>query len=373
MTVATRAPAVERPRSGASGWLAVVTSGFPRRSETFLLNELLALDAAGALAGVFATKPGDEDVPQPGAERLAGHVRVLAPGTEAEQGRELARRLAGTGVAGVHGYFAHTPAAVAAVAARALGVPYGFSAHARDARKVSAAELRARASAARCVIACNADVAAQVARSGARPVLVPHGVDLQRFRPIPPPAFSALRLLAVGRLVEKKGFDVLVEAMRGLDGAASLRIVGEGPQRARLEAAIATAGLGRRVELAGALNHDRLPAEYRAADVVVVPSLADGSGDRDGLPNVVLEAIASGRPVVAGDVGAISSAVVDGVTGLLVPPADPDRLREALAALARSPGLRRRLGAAGRSIAEARFELGGCTRRLADVLGRAYA
>ena len=114
----TRAPAVERPRSGASGWLAVVTSGFPRRSETFLLNELLALDAAGALAGVFATKPGDEDVPQPGAERLADRVRVLAPGTEAEQGRELARRLAGTGVAGVHGYFAHTPAAVAAVAAR---------------------------------------------------------------------------------------------------------------------------------------------------------------------------------------------------------------------------------------------------------------
>jgi len=164
-----------------------------------------------------------------------------------------------------------------------------------------------------------------------------------------------------------------VEAMQGLDGAASLRIVGEGPQRARLEAAIATAGLSRRVELAGPLNHDRLPAEYRAADVVVVPSLADASGDRDGLPNVVLEAIASGRPVVAGDVGAISSAVVDGVTGLLVPPADPARLREALEALARSPGLRRELGAAGRSVAETRFELGGCTRRLADVLGRAYA
>ena len=141
MTVATRAPAVERPRSGASGWLAVVTSGFPRRSETFLLNELLALDAAGALAGVFATKPGDEDDPAAGRRTARGPGPGAGAGTEAEQGRELARRLAGTGVAGVHGYFAHTPAAVAAVAARALGVPYGFSAHARDARKVSAAEL----------------------------------------------------------------------------------------------------------------------------------------------------------------------------------------------------------------------------------------
>jgi glycosyltransferase involved in cell wall biosynthesis len=355
------------------GWLAVITSGFPRRSETFLLNELLALDAAGALAAVFATRPGDGATPQPGAEALAERVEVLPPGPPDVQAAVAARALEGLGVTGVHGYFAHVPTAVAAATAGLLGVPYSFSVHARDARKVTVAELGVRARGAACVIACNPDVAGEVQRAGGEVTLAPHGVDLRRFEPRPAPGGDELRLLAVGRLVEKKGFEVLIEALRGLGVPARLRIVGAGPEEERLRRAVADAGLERTVEFCGPLTHERLPAEYAAADVVVAPSVADSSGDRDGLPNVVLEAMACGRPVVGGDVGALSSAVIDGETGLLVRAGDAAALRAALRELAREPERREALGRSARRLATERFDVNRCTARLHALLEAAYA
>ena len=121
--------------------LAVITSGFPPRSETFALNELLALDAIGDLTAVFATKPGDGSRLQLGAERLLRRVRVLTPGTAVEQADAVVAGLRGRSVRGVQGCFAHTPAEVARLVAGRLGVPYGFSAHARDMRKVAPATL----------------------------------------------------------------------------------------------------------------------------------------------------------------------------------------------------------------------------------------
>lgn len=349
--------------------VAVVTSGFPRRSETFALNELLALDSAGMLRGIFATKPGDPGAVQPDAERLLHRVEVLSPGTPDEQAAEVARRA--PEVDAVHAYFAHTPAAVAERAAGLLGVPFGFSVHAKDARKVGSAELARRLRVAACVVACNPDVAADLTRLGGSPDLIPHGVDLHRFSPRPTPP-GPLRLLAVGRLVAKKGFDVLVEATSGLTLPLSLRIVGDGPERERLSAAIARTGLVDRVRLVGPLTHAELPAEYADAHVVVVPSIEDEDGDRDGLPNVVLEALASGRPVVASDVAAIASAVNDGETGLLVPPRDPAALSAAIGLLAGDPAWRERLGRAGRALAETRFELDGCAAGFVRRLELAY-
>ena len=106
---------------------------------------MLALEERGTLAAIFATKPGDGSNLQPGCERLMSRVRVLPEGTPAEQAAVVIRSLDGQGVSGIHGYFAHLPAEVASIAAKQLGVPYGFSAHARDARKVAPDELaRAR-------------------------------------------------------------------------------------------------------------------------------------------------------------------------------------------------------------------------------------
>lgn len=349
------------------GGIAVVTSGFPRRSETFVLNELLALEEAGLLAGVFATKTGDGTA-QPGVELLLPGVRVLPAGSPTKQAHAVARALSGRRVAGVHGYFAHAPAEVAALAATRIGVRYSFGVHARDARKAGQRSLTARVRAAASVIACNADAAAEIRRVGGRPDVLPHGVDLQRFQPPPRRAHGPMRLLAVGRLVPKKGFDVLLEAARELSFPFHLRIVGEGPERTLLETAIAAARLTGLVELCGPKTHAELPGEYAAADVVVAPSVEDRSGDRDGLPNVVLESMAAGRPVVATDVGAIASAVADGVTGLLVPPGDAVALAAALERLAGHPGLRERLGSIGRRRAEREFALERCTARLREHL-----
>jgi len=259
---------------------------------------------------------------------------------------------------------------VAARAAALLGVPYGFSVHALDARKVGPTELGRRARAAACVVVCNADAARAVREAGGEVRLVPHGVDLDRFAPVLRAPRGPVRLLAVGRLVEKKGFGVLLRAAARLRVPYQLRVVGDGPERERLASLAAAAGDA--VELIGARTHAELPVAFRWAEVLVVPSIVDARGDRDGLPNVVLEAMASGLPVVASDVAALPTAVVDGSTGVLVPPGDVDRLARALEDLAVDPARRQRLGRAGRLRAEREFDVRRATRRFGDALAAAY-
>ncbi|HEY1478486.1 MAG TPA: glycosyltransferase, partial [Gaiellales bacterium] len=257
--------------------------------------------------------------------------------------------------------------------AASLDIPYSFGVHARDVRKVAPAELRRRAHRAACVIACNRDAVRELERIDVTPELVPHGVDVRRFAPAPLAERGPLRLLAVGRCVEKKGFAVLIEAVAGLEVAFDLQIIGDGPLRAALERSVAARGLVDRVRFAGSLTHHELPAAYAAADVVVAPSIEDADGDRDGLPNVVLEAMASGRPVIASEIAAIASAVRDGETGLLVAPGDPLALRAALERVARDRALAGAMGAAARTLVQQEFELGACTTRLLDCLESAYA
>jgi len=352
--------------------IALVLSGFPRRSETFALNDVLALDERGLLAGIFTTKPGDGHPPHPDYQRLRTPVQILTGENAAEQSRDLVNCLNGSPVAGVHAYFAHLPAEVAAHAARQLNVPYGFNAHARDVRKVMPEELASRARQAACVLACNDDVIPVLAGGGSAVQFVSHGVDSQRFRPYPFAPVWPFRLLAVGRLVEKKGFAQLIEAVAQLSVPFRLRIFGDGPERGRLTEAIRAADLSDHVELCASQTHAELPQEYARAHVVVVPSIVDSTGDRDGLPNVVLEAMASGRPVVASNAGAISSAIVSGHSGFLVPPGNTIALTRILEWLAGRPGLWPELGRNGRARVVHDFELRACTERLCRLLECVY-
>jgi len=352
--------------------LAVIVSGFPRRSETFMLGELLALEACGVLAAVFATKLGEIGPAQPGTERLTKYVEFLPDAPVEEQARAVRAMLSRKRINGIHAYFAHRPAEVAQHAARISGVPFGFSVHARDFRKVVPEVLAARASNAACVVACNTDVARDIRKLGASVELLPHGVDLQRFTSTAPLANGVLRLLAVGRLVEKKGFDFLIAALVGVKIPFTLTIVGDGPERERLRQLIILNNLENRVVFFGSATHAELPRMYGEADVVVVPSVQDRSGDRDGLPNVVLEAMASGRAVVASDVGGIASAITDGETGLLVPPGDPVALKAAIQRLSQSTALREQLGRNGRRRVERDYEVGRCSERFHRLLMSVY-
>ncbi len=352
--------------------VAVVLSGWPRVSEVFAVNELLALHRADMLGPVVALKAGEQSSTHPAVAELTPHVEVLAPGKLTAKGAALAERIAGTDVAAVHGYFAHDPAAVAAIAAKLSGLPYGFSAHALDARKVPRADLTRRAEEAAVVISCNQVTADEVAATGVHPRLVRHGVDLETFPMTPPPDADPVQLLAVGRLVEKKGFDVLLAALAELHRPFHLRLVGDGMLRTSLLDQIEALGLHDRVELLGRQTHATLPALYAAADIVVVPSVVDSSGDRDGLPNVVLEAMACGRPVVASEVAAIPSAVRDGSTGTLIPPRDPSALATALAKQIDDPGLRWDMGRAGRHRVEQDFDLHRCAAEFCRTLEQAY-
>lgn len=197
----------------------------------------------------------------------------------------------------------------------------------------------------------------------ARTITHHNGVDLDRFRPGEAPAEPGL-ILHVGRLVEKKGTKVLIEAL-ARTASAKLAIIGDGPLRETLEQHARE--LGDRVRFLGKLPSDEVAQWMRRASVLAAPSLTAADGDAEGLPNVVVEAAASGLPVVGAIHSGIPEAVDDGVTGFLVPEGDSETLAARLSDLLGSEPLRREMGAAGRRLAERKFSRQMLTERLESI------
>ena len=217
---------------------------------------------------------------------------------------------------------------------------------------VSARLKRAVLRRAGAVTAMNADMTARLVAQGARPEtthVLPMGADVAAVRAAGAGvAREPGRILFAGRLVEKKGLAVLLAALRQVAPGWSLEVVGDGPLRAELEAAAA----GLPVTFRGALPRAELARSYARSEIVVVPSVAAASGDQDGLPVALLEAMAAGCAVVASRIAGIDAAVLDGDSGLLVPPGDPVALATALDGLLADPDRRAKLGAAAADRAE---------------------
>jgi glycosyltransferase involved in cell wall biosynthesis len=293
--------------------------------------------------------------------RVRPGVYLLAPLVALALRRALGSLLAGRRYDVVHAHWIVPNAAMVADLVDAHRAPLVVSAHGSDvflAERSAAVRPFARATLARAarVTACSDDLRRRAVALGApeaRTLTVPYGVDADAFGASPPPgtrarlgaAADTTLVLALGRLVEKKGLGPLVEAAAGLQGV-HLAIGGAGDLRDTLDRRIAE--LGAPARLVGTLDRREVAAALAAADVVAVPSVVDRAGNVDGLPNTLLEAMAAGRAVVASRVAGIPDVIADGVNGLLVPPGDVPALRAALARLVADERLRARLGAAAR-------------------------
>lgn len=394
------------PEPSPSPPLAYVLKVFPRVSETFVINEIRALERLGERLCIHSLHHGDavphgilrslrspvvyvEDEP-PAEDEVGRTRRRLRREMAIEEGQEdlllprkyvrLALRLAATlrtdGSPHLHAHFASRAGHVAGLAARLAGCTYSITAHAKDIyhRDVDPAVLRWKIAGARFVVTVSdhnraylRDLVADLPGASAKIVRLYNGVDLERFRPTPAPAEAAPMILGVGRLVEKKGFAVLVDACRRLrDAGRTFRceIVGAGPEEEALRRQIEEARLTGVVSLTGVLPTERVADALRRAAVVALPCVVGGDGNVDALPTVLLEAAASGRAAVSTRLSGIPEIVEDGATGLLVPPADAAALAAALEALIRDPRRAQCMGRAARSRAEERFDLLGNAARL---------
>jgi colanic acid/amylovoran biosynthesis glycosyltransferase len=274
----------------------------------------------------------------------------------------------------IHAHFVDRAATVALVMGRLLDATYSVTAHANDIylRPVLLPEKFAGATFAATCTEYNRRHLVEVlgASLGAKVARIYHGLDLAGYGARPEPNGARPLIVTVGQLKEKKGLRHLIDACRLLaDRGVELEceIVGDGPLRDELATQVEVLGLGDRVRLTGALPHPQVVDRYRRASVFVLPCVVAADGDRDGIPNAILEAMAMAIPVVSTPISGIPEVVREGETGLLVPPADPGALADALERLLANPAARGELGARGQAFVTAEFDIARNVRRLADA------
>lgn len=400
--------------------IAVAMKGYPRLSETFIAQELLGLQQRGLAFEIWSLRhPTDgarhlmhgqitaplrylpeylRDEPgrvwrgllaalsKPGIARLLPvflsdffrdrtRNRLRRLGQAFVMARELPRD-----IAHLHVHYLHTPASVIRYAALLRGLSWSFSAHAKDIWTTPDWERREKIADAAWGVTCTVDGHRELERLADRPdkvALVYHGLDLARF---PSPGQRSLRdgsdpadpvrFVTIGRAVAKKGFDDLLDALSRLPCTLHWRLthIGGGEMLKALQQQAETLGLGERIIWAGPKAQDDVVATLREADLFVLPSKQAGNGDRDGLPNVVMEAASQGLPIVATDFAGIPEFVRPGVEGLLVPPGDPAALAAALQELARSPERRAALGEAAFARLDSSFSASAGLDRIAALL-----
>ena len=371
--------------------VAVLVKRFPRLSETFILREFLELRRQGLAVDLYAIMDPHESRSQPEALAHVPEVTYLQPGNQRDQLplvlRTAARHPWGTakaaafaasrhsqaavrnlihamvlvahlderGPAHLHAHFLHSPSAIAFLAHKISGQTYSCTGHAKDIYTTLADNLVMRCRDAEFVTTCTAanreHLLSVTGLSPSRVHLCHHGVNVEMFSSLAREPVAG-RISSVGRLVPKKGFDVLIRACaiaarKGAD--FELRIVGSGPGREQLESLARSEGIESRVTFVGACSQLEVAKELSRAEIFALAPLVMPDGDRDGIPNVILEAMAAGVPVVATEVSGIPEVILDGRTGRLVPEGDAERLAGALTDLLGDAAERDRLGAAGKA------------------------
>lgn len=379
--------------------IAIVVKGFPRLSETFIARELEALEQRGVSFELHALRHPGADAAlthynvraycrylpeylhdEPGlvlrsalaAARLPGFGNALslfvshlrhdfsrARFRRFGQACVLATRI-GPGIRHIHAHFAHSPTSVARYAAVMRGISYSISAHAKDVWTDDEWDLKEKLASARFVAICNQAGHTRLASLMPREQLhlIHHGIDPALISESPKTqsrdgrsAEDPVRLICIARAVEKKGIATLLRAIALLPAELHVRLdhYGDGELLGTLRQLSETLGLGGRIRFHGPSVHADAMAALDVSDLFVLPASVARSGDRDGIPNALLEAKARGVCVIAGDAGGTSEAIRDGETGRLVPADAPDVLARAISELARNPTLRTQLAQAALS------------------------
>ena len=408
--------------TATNGRITVVLKGYPRLSETFIAQEILGLERRGLALDLYSLRRPYDATDHPINAEIAASVTYLPEYLHRAPGRVVsawhaARRLPGYGAAWaalrrdlardrtrnrvrrfgqacvlatampdetrwLYAHFLHTPASVARYAAVMRDLPFSISAHAKDIWITPDWEKREKLAAACWLVTCTrygADHLRQLADCADKVDLVYHGIDLDRFPALTtqPPARdgrdpdSPVTLLSVGRVVEKKGYDDLLAALRRLPPDCHWRLthIGGGALRKRTMALAGQLGLAERITWLGAQPQTVVLERLRGADLFVLASRVAADGDRDGLPNVLMEAQSQGLACIATAVGGIPELIEEGATGRLVPPGDPAALAAALAGLIGDPAGRMRLGAAAQTRVREHFTMTAGLDRLAAKLG----
>lgn len=376
-----------------SGPVAFVLKGYPRLSETFIAQEIHGLEQRGLDIRVISLRHPTDKTVHPVHKEIVAPVRYLPEYLHAEPGRVFAawrkaRRLPGyreayrkwradlrrdctrnrvrrfgqacvlaaelpDEVVRLHFHFLHTPASVTRYAAIIRGLPWSGSAHAKDIWTSPDWEITEKISECDWLVTCTASGARHLRTLSPDPdrvILQYHGLDLSRFDSVERTASSAVpRILSVGRAVPKKGYDDLLNALAALPRECSWRFehIGDGKELKPLQQNAKALGIAERCTWRGPQPQEEVLAAMRAADIFVLASKIAADGDRDGLPNVLMEAQSQSLCTVATNVSAIPELIEDAVTGLLVPPGDPMALAAALERVLTDSALRQALGQAG--------------------------
>lgn len=383
-----------------SSHIAVVLKCYPRLSETFVAQEILELQRAGFQLTLVSlrhptdkrTHPINDEIVAPvtylpeylhheprrvfaawrTARRLPGYraalrsfLRDLARDVTRNRIRRFGQALVfaaefPAGAEWIYSHFIHTPSSVARYAAEIREMRWSASAHAKDIWTSPDWELREKLAAADWAVTCTAGGSRhlkKLADDAGKVSLVYHGIDLSRFGR--PTAVSydrnggeredPVRILSVGRAVTKKGLDTLAHALAGLPVDIHWRWthIGGGELSGELKSLVDRLGIAGRVEMHASRPQSEVLAEYRQADLFVLPCRIAPNGDRDGLPNVLVEAQSQGVTCISTPISGIPELIEDGRTGMLVPPDDVTALRSAMEGAIRDPSLREKLGRAG--------------------------
>jgi glycosyltransferase involved in cell wall biosynthesis len=404
--------------------IGVVLKGYPRLSETFIAQEILGLERSGLSLRLISLRQPTDAKRHPVHDEIRAPVAYLPEYLYQEPGRvwrswRKARKLPGYRAARrafladiwkdispnrgrrfgqalvlaaelpqdiewLHAHFIHTPASVTNYACMMRAMNWTCSAHAKDIWTSKDWDLRNKLAAARWTVTCTKagyERLRALAPEPERVHLSYHGLDLGRFAPLNVPrpardggdAENPVRIVSVGRLVEKKGYDVLLEALGRLPKALHWRFVhiGGGGLIDKLTTQAGRLGIADRIEWRGAQAQESVITEYRKSDIFALACRIASDGDRDGLPNVLVEASSQGVACISTDISGVPELISDGETGLLVPSENADRLSAGLARLIGDPQLRFRIGAAAEKKVRAEFDHQKSVAFLSELLAKA--